>query len=82
MQGVKVAAICDGMDLEEHAVGANMGRFKNDVNIILLYPFRVVITTPDTNGNTIFCGVVCHFEFVSLDELDLTLLLADDLRCE
>jgi hypothetical protein len=80
MQAVKTAAVCQGKTLEEHAVGENMNAFRNNVNIIPRYLFRVVITTPDANGDTTFCGVVCHLKFVFLDELDLTLLLIDDSR--
>jgi hypothetical protein len=79
---VKIAAACQGKTLEEHAVGADMSRFVNNVNIIGQFPFRVLITTPDAGGDTTFCGVVCHFKFVSLDEFDLTLLLIDDPRGE
>jgi hypothetical protein len=84
MQGVKIADPCQGdtVTLEEHPVGAGMARFINNSNVIRQFPFRVVITTPDANGDTTFCGVVCHFKFVSIDQLDLTLLLIDDSRGE
>ncbi|KAJ6579198.1 hypothetical protein DFH09DRAFT_1077489 [Mycena vulgaris] len=50
----------EGKTLEEHAVGADMQRFVNNVNIIGQFPFRVIITTPDASGDTTFCGVMTH----------------------
>ncbi|KAJ7890375.1 hypothetical protein B0H13DRAFT_2341004 [Mycena leptocephala] len=60
--------------LLEHAVGRDMktkfrniaGRFGNDFG-----QFRVVITTPDANGATTFCGVITHGLIAPKFEKDL-----------
>ncbi|KAJ7637768.1 hypothetical protein B0H17DRAFT_495124 [Mycena rosella] len=49
--------------LEQYAVGVGMGAFTNDLKGVAkanFKTFRVLITTPDANGNTRFCGVMTH----------------------
>ncbi|KAJ7676373.1 hypothetical protein B0H17DRAFT_1080245 [Mycena rosella] len=60
---VNVAQVCAGKKLLEHAVGVGMGTFKNSmdgINDPKFNKFRVVITRPDANGATTFCGVMTH----------------------
>ncbi|KAJ7432930.1 hypothetical protein FB451DRAFT_1196695 [Mycena latifolia] len=61
---VNVPAACKApRTLEEHAVGVDMSTFKNEPAVLKtsdFNQFRVLITTPDATGATIFCGVMTH----------------------
>ncbi|KAF7299823.1 hypothetical protein HMN09_00989000 [Mycena chlorophos] len=52
------AGPCQTEQLIEQAVGANMQKFSNSIRED--FPFRVVITKPDSKGDTTFCGVITH----------------------
>ncbi|KII94956.1 hypothetical protein PLICRDRAFT_169657 [Plicaturopsis crispa FD-325 SS-3] len=62
-EGVQVDPACQGKTLEEFAVGEDMSTFQNIPSVLGNFnQFRVLITTPDATGNTIFCGVMTHGE--------------------